>query len=282
MYGRYRVIVVTPAGRARYLRVLAPHVLGAEAVDAWHLWRNTADAEDLACLEELARAHGKVQVIPPPVHPVPNGTATIGQYFRTTTDADAIYVRMDDDVVWLEPGFFDKLLAQRLLERDAFLVFPLIINNAVCTFLLQNLGLLDVPHRLTPHCLDKTAWGSGEFAEALHRDFLARVHAGTYDNLHFAPNVVASLARVSINCMAWFGVSMQPFDGVFPDGVDEEEWVSVTLPMLLRRSNMITGQAIAVHFAFFTQRGHLDRTDVLARYAELAPRSWARDTQGSG
>lgn len=269
VFARHRVLVVTPAGRERYLRPLAAHVLTEPLVDEWQVWVNTSNAGDLAFLRDLAALHPKVRLVAPPCEP-PNGTATIGQFFRTAIDGDAIYVRMDDDLVWLEPGFFARFLAERVADREPLFLYPLIVNNAICSWLLKTLRKLDIQAPLQPWCLDPVGWRSHELAEALHRWFLARVRAGTLDALRF-PRIPVSLSRVSINCIAWFGADLAPMRGEFPAGVDEEEFASVTLPLLLGRVNRITGQAIAAHFAFFPQREHLDGTDLLAQYTALAP-----------
>jgi hypothetical protein len=270
VFDRYRVIVVTPAGRERYLRLLAAHVLSQPEVDEWHLWLNTTDALDLAFMHELAAMHVKVRLIEPPLEP-PNGTATIGQFFRTTIARDVIYVRLDDDVAWLEPTFFARLLAERIADRQTLFLYPLIINNAVCSWLLKMRGVLVVPQRLQPQCLDRIGWQSPEFAEALHRWFLDRVRRGELDPLRL-PRTTAALARVSINCICWFGEDLLAIRGEFPRDHDEEEFASVTLPMLLQLTNRISGAAICAHFAFYPQREHLDRTDILEQYRALAPR----------
>jgi hypothetical protein len=270
VFGRHRVIVVTPAGRERYLRLLAAHVLTSPLVDEWHLWQNTTDPGDLAFMRELAAMHMRVRLIEPPLQP-PNGIATIGQFFRTATARDAIYVRMDDDLVWLEPQFFPRFLAERTADREPLLVFPLIVNNAVCTWLLQAHDRVKLTVRTHPWCMDLAGWQSPEVAAMLHRWLLDRIRSETTDALHFG-RVTASLARVSINCISWFGEDLLPFGGEFPASVDEEEFASVTLPLRLGLVNRITGQAICAHFAFYPQREVLDRTDLLEQYRALAPR----------
>ena len=57
VFDRFRVIVVTPAGRERYMRLLASHVLHSPLVDEWHLWLNTREPADLAYMRGLAEAH---------------------------------------------------------------------------------------------------------------------------------------------------------------------------------------------------------------------------------
>ena len=64
-------------------------MLAQPEVDEWHLWLNTTDAGDLAFMRDLAAMHGKVRLIEPPLEP-PNGTATIGQFFRTTIARDVL------------------------------------------------------------------------------------------------------------------------------------------------------------------------------------------------
>ena len=244
-------------------------MLASPVVDEWHLWQNTTDPGDLAFLGALAEQQVRVRLVAPPRLP-PNGTATIGQFFTTTIARDAIYVRLDDDVVWLEPEFFPRLLAERVADREPLFVYPLIINNAVCSFLLRVHGCLDVQGHVQPYCIDPVGWQSAGFAEALHRAFLRRIQSGTTAALRI-PRTTAALARVSINCISWFGEDLTAIEGRFPDHVDEEEFASVILPMLLGVTNRITGQAICAHFAFYPQREHLDRTDLLEQYRALLP-----------
>lgn len=265
-----RVVVVTPAGRERYLRVLAAHVLSEESVDEWHLWQNTACETDVRFMAQLEAIYPRVRCVPPPVHKVPDGTKTIGQYFRTACDEGTVYVRLDDDICWLEPGFFPRLVRERLANPDPLMMYPLIINNSVCTFLLKMLRRLAVTVPITSQCMDGYSWGKGEFAEALHRWFLGVVRDGRLEMLRF-PAVTTAMARVSINCIAWIGDSLRSTGGIVPEGEDEEEYVSVILPFLLGRSNAISGAAIAAHFSFFAQRELLDKTSLLQEYAALAP-----------
>lgn len=55
-------------------------------------------------------------------------------------------------------------------------------------------------------------------------------------------------------------------------GNDEEQWLSVDKPRSMGNAhrNVIYGGAICAHFSFYTQRDHLDRTDILQQYKELA------------
>ena len=38
MFGGYKVVCVTPAGRRRYMKILAPYVIRSMVVDRWDIW----------------------------------------------------------------------------------------------------------------------------------------------------------------------------------------------------------------------------------------------------
>jgi hypothetical protein len=269
MFERYRVVCVTPAGRRRYLRILVPQVLASPLVDEYHLWVNTTDPSDIAFLHELQAADSRIRVIEPTLLP-PGLTTSIRQFYGNCVDDDTIYVRFDDDIVFIEPGFFQKFLRFRVDNPQYFVVFPNTINNAVCTYLQMMRGAIDPGARLHPWCMDVTAWGNPRFAEQLHRAFLASVEAGDVSGWHFESRLIA-LARFSINCMAWFGREFAKFGGVVM--ADEEEYLSVVRPTEIMTPNGICGDAIVSHFAFMPQRQYLDSTDLLQRYAFVADRA---------
>ena len=91
------------------MKLLAPLVLSSGLVDRYDIWVNTDDAGDLAFLEALARLDDRVRLVPLPDGTEP-GMGAICEFFRVAQDEDTLYIRLDDDVVWLEPGFFETLL----------------------------------------------------------------------------------------------------------------------------------------------------------------------------
>jgi hypothetical protein len=76
--------------------------------------------------------------------------------------------------------------------------------------------------------------------------------------------------RVSINCISWLGSTFAQFNGKV--GIDEEQWLSVDKPRTMEPGshNVIIGNAIVAHFSFYTQRAHLDATDILDEYAKIS------------
>lgn len=265
MFENYRVVAVTPAGRRRYMELLVPQILGCALIDRYDIWINTRDPGDVAFFEGLAARFPRVRLVPQPDGKAP-GVEAIHAFHREAVDRDAIYIRFDDDIVWLEPGFFETLLRFRLDHPEHFLVMPLIVNNALCSNLLQTLGRIKPWRHIHTNCFDRIGWGQPEFALALHRFALDLIERGEAGRLHSGAHAIA-LNRFSINCVCWFGRDLATIGGEV--GVAEEEEMSAAIPARLGRTNCFCTDTIAVHFAFFTQRAWMDASGLLDRYARL-------------
>jgi len=258
-----RIVCVTPAGRRRYMSILAPYVLSDPTVGEWQIWLNTVDAGDLAWLATLG-GHPKVRLIEPPSER-PNGGTTIGQFWRFCADDDAIYVRLDDDVVWLERDFFARLVDARMRHPQAFLVSAMVVNNAHCSYVLQISGVVKFTDYFQAQCMSSIAWRDADFAEKLHGWAINKIESGQLP-WRVGDHPVA-MSRLSINAICYFGRDAKPF--VDKIGPEEEEFVSCVLPTTLHRTNMITSDAWCAHFSYYPQRDHLDRTPLLESYRKL-------------
>jgi hypothetical protein len=247
------------------MRLLAPQVLASALVDRWDLWVNTDVAADLAFFRGLARMDPRVRLVPHPEGKKP-AVEAIGAFARLAADADTVYVRLDDDVVWLEPGFFETLLVFRLARPEYFLVTPLVVNNALSSYVLQTFDKLRVSRPFTTTCLCKVGWRDPDVALQLHRLLLDLARRGETARLHCGPVEIA-LNRFSINCISWLGEDMARCGGVRGD--DEEQELSASIPVRLGRRNCFQTDAIAAHFAFYSQREALDRAGVLEAYEAL-------------
>lgn len=265
MFEGYKVVCVTPAGRRRYLERLVPQVLSSLLVDEYQLWRNTVDVLDVEFLESLQQRDSRIRVIAPTEVP-PGSNAAIRQFYPRCVDPDSVYIRFDDDIVYIEPDFFAKFLTFRTANPHYFVVFANIINNAVCTYVQMLRGTIWPGARLHPWCMDLHGWANPRFAEQLHRAFLESVVQGCIERWYFGPLIIA-LARFSTNCVSWLGRDFAEFGGRVVG--DEEEFLSITKPLELMRPNCIYGDAVVSHFAFHPQRAHLDSTDLLDEYTAV-------------
>ncbi|HEV8389881.1 MAG TPA: hypothetical protein VGQ35_08555 [Dongiaceae bacterium] len=265
MFENYRVVCVTPAGRRRYMRLLVPQILASPLVDRYDIWVNTPDEGDLAFLRGVAELDSRVRLVAHPDGAAPR-IESIGAFHRTAMDKDTIYVRLDDDVVWLEPGFFEALLRFRIAHPDYFLVMPLIINNALCSFLLQSFGKIKPTRPINAACMDEFGWRDPFLALDLHRLLIGLIRRGETARLHLPPREIA-LNRFSINSICWFGTDMAAIGGRI--GEEEEADLSLNVPVRFGRRNCFCGDTIAAHYAFIFQRPKLERSGVLDEYRDV-------------
>lgn len=262
-------IVVTPAGRKRYLDILYRNIVREKNdFDEWHLWINTNINEDIRYCEELS-GHDWIKLIE--IDGIDQVTSdNIHKFFVFAQDRDAVYVRLDDDIVYLENGFFEKFISHRLKHEHPFLVFANIINNAIVSHLHQRNGLFDNDVLCGYSCTDHLAWAESFYAEKIHRNFIGDVVAGDIDKWHTSFNrwICYFYERVSINAISWFGRDMNSLEGKVE--LHEELSLSSWIPERLKRPCEIYGGAIAAHFAFKPQRYLLEGTDILDLYSNLA------------
>src|SRR6185295_19749431 len=134
-----KLIVVTPAGREKYLRLLSHYVLGSPEVAEWQLWDNARNAADRAYVHRLAASDPRCRL--KQLTGADGSFDAIAGFWRCCDDPEAIYLRLDDDVVFVEPDFFPRFVARARKERGKALWFsPLVINNAICNWLLKHLA----------------------------------------------------------------------------------------------------------------------------------------------
>lgn len=272
-----RIVVVTPAGRRRYMAILMRHVLRLRpVVDEYRVWVNTARPRDVAYLESLPTQYPGFVTIERLPHGVDVlGNLSIHHFFRNCVDPDTVYVRFDDDIVCIDSAdAFEDFVRYRIAHPEPLLVYANILNNAIVSYIHQKAGTLSLKdYELAYHCTESPGWKIPECAHALHEEVLQVLEPkNTLQSFRlpgFNPTF-EGYERVSINCISWLGADFASFHGEV--GPDEELWLSCTKPAESGRPNAMYGGFVVVHFAFHTQRLHLELSpdsDVLQRYAAL-------------
>jgi hypothetical protein len=251
MFKNYRVVSVTPAGRRQYLEVLVPYLLrNKHLIDEHRFWLNTVNPKDIDYIYRVTKDHSLFKIVKPKTHP--QGIDTICTFFKDCVKEDTIYIRFDDDICYIAPDAVEKLLEFRLANRDYFLVYPHIINNSMNRW------------ETSPFAHIKGNWyDDKDHIIEKHRYFLEN-----HKNLDlFKIKPFESTAIININCICWFGSEFKQFDGKVDK--QEELWLARLKPRQMQRTNGICGDSLVVHFAFRTQRKHLDKTKLLQQYKEL-------------
>lgn len=291
----YRVITVTPAGRKPYLEILAAHLLKQrEHIDEHHFWVNTRNQEDIEYLEELAGQYPDFfQLKRRAFYEVTRPNNSIWQYFQDCLDDDTIYIRLDDDICYIEPDAIETLAKFRADQREPFLILGNIVNNAICSYYQQQRGLIPQQWgRVERVCMSRVGWDSKRFAQRLHTLFLEDIRKGKTQRWKFSPQPLDDYCRFSINAICWFGEDMKRvpelaiqdlyrnrllhYDGNYQIS-NEEEMLTMYLPAKFGRPNVICGDALFGHFAFYPQRAYLEGvTTLLDDYRDLIDPEFAR------
>ena len=276
MISNKKVVVFTPWGRELTASLLFKYLERdhkAGVVDEWHLWMNTDPDQqsDRDYGYKLAEENDWITTFERPLeevlHPKQMNTGTFYVY---TQDSDTVYVRMDDDIVWIEKNAIARLVQQRIDNPFPFVVFPIIWNNAVCSHYLQITE--QMPHwwgRVGNHCMDPVGWADPNFAENIHRHLLKMIEDDTVEDLFLHHSIQLPVGhQFSVSCFAQNGEEYEKVEGIL--GGEEESWHTINKPYELGRPNMIVPNSLISHFSFYHQRDYLLKTDILKQYKELA------------
>lgn len=268
----------TPYGREITASILYQYLKRdclAGVVDEWMLWMNTDDDQesDRAYASELDHYNDWVSLRQRPddrpvLHPKQMNT---GNFYIYTQDPDTVYVRMDDDIVWIEQNAIARLVEQRLDNPMPFVVFPLIWNNAVCSYYLQQgQHMPSWWGEVGNHCMDPVGWANPWFAENIHNHLLDVIDQGDVDKLFMHHSIQLPVGhQFSVSCFAQSGDEYKKVDGQLRG--EEEAWHTVNQPYVLGRPNLIVPNSLISHFSFYHQRDYLlNSTDILDRYRRLA------------
>lgn len=276
---KYKVIGITPAGRKRYLEVLIPHLLNQKSIIQNHIfWLNTTNEDDIQFIKEQCLAHPDFFSYQEPRIPV-EGNKSISHFFKDCIDPDAIYIRFDDDICWIEENAVEELVKFRINNPQYFIIFGNIVNNSICNILHQRFGSLSLNigelQNLSYTCLDPEGWGNGKTAEQVHKHFIDKLLSNRISDYFFDQWILLNYERFSVNFMAFFGSDFARFDGLVgqteEDFMEEEPWLTEYKPKIEHRPNCVCGTALFTHFAFFPQRDYLEsQTDLLRTYHNIA------------
>lgn len=275
-----KVIAWTPYGRRETVSILAKYVardVAAGVVDEYWLFMNTDpnQHEDRWFAEELASRYPFVKLLP-----IPEGVevqrpkqGNTMYFYRYATDPDTVFVRLDDDLVYVHDKAVERLVRSKI-GTPALASFPIIINNSVCSYYLQLMGLIPIEwgEVRTNSCVDGMGWANAHFAEQIHRYTLDKIRTDSVSDLFMHHDIQLPMGhQFSVSCFAAESDIYRELDppGYVPH--EEETWLTITRSNQLQRKNVIVGNALVSHLSFFPHSRHIrEETDILDQYRELA------------
>ena len=310
MYKNKKIIVVSPVGRKESMKSLFKNVLqNKNIVDEHHLWVNTNVQSDLDFINEYANKYpnfvklkyGCSKLDPSQMTRADN----VKHFYNYCVESNTLYYKMDDDIIFIEPGMFEKMAEYKINNPNTFLIYPTIINNAWCTYFLVKNKKLNAP--LCEICdkhwysefnkrrefiknsekimsdnlnepkvkdflpeyifLSPLYWQDSIFAENLLNLPHDMIKNKTLDHFNIA-DIKLDYEPISINCIMWAGENFAEFDGDIKC-IADEPWLAVFYPLKYDKQNVMLGNTRCVHYAFWSQRQHLDTTNILQKYYEI-------------
>lgn len=290
MHRGYKIVSVTPAGRKKYLKILHNYLIQCRYVIDKHVfWVHTKEAEDIEYMQSLVKQYPdfySMQYLPDHNEiTFDNVKNQIFRFFEYTKDPNTIYLRFDDDIVFIDVEKVSSFIDFRIDNPEFFVIYSNIINNGLCMALQQTRNKLNPIFPKLEMKFDNQSWGNWLFAYILHKDFYLDVKSGRLSKYLFDHAKLEQFSYVSINSFIYFGKDFETFSHdkeynnftleengkkYYPD---EEVWISVLKPQSLNRTNAIYGGLVVSHFAFGVQRDMLENTEdnvCLKLYEDLA------------
>lgn len=275
----WKVVPWTPYGRQETVSILLEYMRrdhAAGVVDEWVLYMNTDPHQttDREYAYQLAATYDWIRTVERPSHlplqhPKQMNTGYAYLYFL---DPDTVYIRFDDDIVYVHEDAITNLTAARVQAGDnAIVAFPIIWHNAVCSWHLQVNGKIPREYGVVqaPYCMDPIGWADGHFAEKIHNLLLEKIHEGTVEELFLHHTVQLPVGlQFSVSCFAATSDLYRslPQPG-YLGGAEEENWHTVNRPNQTGVPNFIVPNALVAHLSFFHHTDHIRRhTDILPRY----------------
>lgn len=285
-----KVVAWTPYGRRLSYSVLIEYLrrdVERGLIDEVWLFMNTdpvGQEDDIAYAHELDASYPWVKLVHRPEgiprHPGPKQRNT-GYAYRYMLDPETVYLRMDDDLVYLHEEAITNLVAKRIETPYPTAIFATTWNNSIVSWFAQQAGV--IPREFGevggPYCMNPMGWANGAFAVKIHNLLLDHIETGTVEQLYLYqdfpiqnPATGSPSMQFSVSCFASLGsmyAGLPAGPGILvPD--EEESFHTEHQPSVIGVPNVLVGNAIVSHLTFGPQRAHVFATDILDRYRALA------------
>lgn len=263
-----RRILWLPVGRTAYLSILLKYVRKQiAAFDQIYFCYNVHTLLERQLVSEFASEFPDVvKFLDAPGSP----GLDLSRYFNMPElrQEDALYIKCDDDIVFVEDGTFKAIFDYKQDNPKPFIVLPNIINNSVFSYLHQRrLVLSRELGSVACGGLCPIGWSNPNFAKLVHRTFLEDVAADRLDRYRFPPFELLGGSCVSINLICYHGADIAKL----PPLRFADEAILCREAYGQGRPPILYGRKIVSHFSYHKQqRGLLDDASILARYEALS------------
>jgi len=252
-----KVIIVTPAGRTKCLEILSNHIKKAgDMIDEWHLWVNTTEQSDIDYMEKLASENDFIRLKRvSPDHPMTRDWRQWNLHlFYEYCQEDAVYLRIDDDIVWIDKDAIKLLAIERLENNKPFIIYPNILNNCLMSHLQTRMGNYPLEWGVPQYeTYNEISLKSADFFIKAHTQMLCDIQDGNMDKYKYNKWILVNNEHHSITVSAFLNLGWR--SGKIGD--NDEIQLNIDIPKEIGVFNEVYGKALFVHWQYFYQREDL-------------------------
>ncbi len=301
-----KTVLITFGGREVSLRILFNYIVKYKKYfDEYHIYVATKNQNDIKFMETFANQNDFVKIIYTRKEGVIVSDVEYvwDNAYNNCQNSDTVYIKLDDDIVYLDENLFTKFVPFRIEHKEIPIVYPVIINNCIISGKLEEKGIINYNKKtnlmrnwkdvyapfhnmiknnpgMVPRLQDlvgeknllcPVAWRDYGYCINLHNDFIKSYHENTIHKYKMENFVLENCEPASIACISWLGSSLKNYIEKFGPVKRDEQWWSVYVPTWTGQRNVVFGDCIVSHYAYYVQREQgLDNTDILQRYYEIS------------
>jgi hypothetical protein len=312
----YRIVLVSFAGRKCTMSILMKYIekyknKNTDYFDEYRIFVATTIKEDLDYLESLNNKFDWINLVYTKKDDkiiLDDRNYIWDASYKTCCQEDTVYLKFDDDIIFLEENIFTDFIKFRIRNKEHPLVFPAIINNSFTSWyyeyqkkieihptLKTKIGetWIDTSKRIYPYVKERigqqikignitetnevlcpVAWGNLDYVVSLHNMFINDIknnnNNNNNDKYKFHEWRLKGIQPVSISCCCWLGDNLKKYTSMVGEVKDDEPWWTIWLPVWTGDYNIIYGKTVVGHYAYYKQRElGLDKTDILEKYDSL-------------
>ena len=304
-----RIVALTFAGRKKYMEILFEYIKKyRNNIDEYHLYLATINPEDIDYIEEFQRNNRDfVKIVRLESYENFDRSKVWNLCYHNCQDEDSIYIKIDDDIVYIDENFFSEFIEFRKKSKSP-LVFPHIINNIISSPILEEsnkIGLVEfnrdakvyytwretvkrikdqvillknkMDHNFVitnlvhqNEILCPVAWGDPRYALGIHDFFLSALSESGVNAIYTENIKLENFEPISIQCCSWIGNSFKNYiEDLGMVGNEDEPWMAIYLPIWLNSPHEIFGRSVVSHFSSYNQESHLLEHGILEKYKNL-------------
>lgn len=184
---------------------------------------------------------------------------------RLNRFSDALFLKCDDDIVYMDLDKLDAFINFRRNNPDYFVVSANVVNNGVCAYWQQQAGSLPASlgdFERPPGGFGGTLWQSAERAVKLHEFFLGLPEK----QVPLPEKVIEWKERQSINFIAWMGQDLRHMANLRND---DEHMLTVSVPEFVGRPSAIYSDFTVSHLSFGPQERGMQLEPLIEAYDVL-------------